>query len=387
MPNAIALRWFVAAAVIGAWMCLVAPVGAVEHITIKRDNIEQVVSGRTVVAAQDGGLLVQSADGVLWSIMPNEIVLKSSDDKPFEPLTGDELGKQLLKQLPKGFELYTTANYVILHNTSKPYAQWCGALFEQLYKVFTNYWTRRGFNLQKPEFPMVAIVFADQASYAAWSKPELGDAAGAIIGYYSLLSNRMTMYDLTGVEALRRPGNQRSTAEQINAMLTQPQAERTVATIIHEATHQVALNTGLQTRYADVPLWVSEGIAVYFETPDMKSLKGWGNIGGINRVRLAGFRDYLSRRPAESLESLLADDKRFRDTRTGNDAYAEAWALNYFLITKKSKQYYEYTAKLSKKPVLVWDTPEGRLNEFKASFGDDLQKLDAEFIRYMATLR
>jgi hypothetical protein len=360
---------------------------ALDQITIKRDNIEQVVSGRTIVAAQDGGLLVQSADGVLWSILPEEILLKSTDDKPFVPMTGDELGKQLLKQLPKDFELYTTANYVILHNTSKPYAQWCGALFEQLYKVFTNYWNRRGFDLHKPEFPMVAIVFADQASYAAWSKPELGDAAGAIIGYYSLLSNRMTMYDLTGVEALRRPGNQRTTAEQINAMLSQPQAERTVATVIHEATHQVALNTGLQTRYADVPLWVSEGIAVYFETPDMKSLKGWGNIGGINRVRLNVFRDYMSRRPAESLESLLADDKRFRDTRTGNDAYAEAWALNYFLLTKKSKQYYEYTAKLAKKPVLVWDKPESRLEEFKASFGGDLKKLDAEFIRYMATLR
>ncbi|MBL8830681.1 MAG: hypothetical protein JNM18_27150, partial [Planctomycetaceae bacterium] len=181
MSHGLSLRWIVALVMIGVLTVYVAPAGAVEHITIKRDNIEQVISGRTVVAAQDGGLLVQSADGVLWSIMPEEIVLKSSDNTPFEPLTGDELGKQLLKQLPKGFELYTTANYVILHNTSKPYAQWCGALFEQLYKVFTNYWTRRGFDLQKPEFPMVAIVFADQASYAAWSKPELGDAAGAII--------------------------------------------------------------------------------------------------------------------------------------------------------------------------------------------------------------
>lgn len=372
---------------LGVWIAGTTPAAALDHVTIKRDGNEQIVSGRTIVMAQDGGLLVQSADGGLWTIEPQEIVKKSSDDQPFVPLTADELGKQMLKQLPKGFEQFSTANYVILYNTSKPYAQWCGALFEQLYKVFTNYWSRRGFELHKPEFPLVAVVFADQASYAQWSQPELGDAAGAIIGYYSLATNRMTMYDLTGVEALRRPGNQRSTAEQINAMLSQPQAERTVATIIHEATHQVALNVGLQTRYADVPLWVSEGIAVYFETPDMKSLKGWGNIGGVNRVRLNVFRDYLKRRTPDALESLIADDKRFRDTRTGNDAYAEAWALNYFLLNKKSKQYYEYTAKLAAKPMLIWDEPEVRLREFRESFGDDLKKLDVEFLRYMTTVR
>ena len=55
-----------------------------------------------------------------------------------------------------------------------------------------------------PEFPLVAIVFADQASYARFAHTELGDSASSIIGYYSLATNRMTMYDLTGIESLRR---------------------------------------------------------------------------------------------------------------------------------------------------------------------------------------
>ena len=38
-------------------------------------------------------------------------------------------------------------------------------------------------------------------------------------------------------------------------------------------------NTGLQTRYADNPFWVSEGLAVFFETPDLRSKNGWNAIG------------------------------------------------------------------------------------------------------------
>ena len=40
-----------------------------------------------------------------------------------------------------------------------------------------------------------------------------------------------------------------------------PDWERNVATIIHEATHQLAYNSGMQRRYADNPMWVSEGLA------------------------------------------------------------------------------------------------------------------------------
>ena len=28
--------------------------------------------------------------------------------------------------------------------------------------AFTNYWTRKGFELAEPEFPLVAVVFADE---------------------------------------------------------------------------------------------------------------------------------------------------------------------------------------------------------------------------------
>lgn len=360
---------------------------ALDHVTLRRDNKETTVEGRTLVTAQDGGILLEGRDGVLWPVTPEEQVKVTSDKTPFAPLSREELARQLLAGLPRGFEVHETQNYLILYNTSKGYAQWCGSLFERLFLAFNNYWERRGFQLAKPEFPLVAIVFAERSTYVKYSQPELGEAADAIIGYFSLRTNRMTMYDLTGVEQFARTLDRRASAAQINQILARPDAERTVATIVHEATHQIAFNCGLHQRFSDCPLWFSEGIAVYFEAPDLNSSKGWKTIGAVNRVRLEQFRSYLKARPADSLVSLISKDDRLRGTKTAPDAYAEAWALTYFLNRQRPKEYVDYLSMLSKKKPLFWDDPEARLSEFKAAFGEDLGALDAEFLRFMAKVR
>jgi hypothetical protein len=42
---------------------------------------------------------------------------------------------------------------------------------------------------------------------------------------------------------------------------------------------------------------------------------------------------------------------------------------------------------LSAKHALLSDTPEMRIKQFKAAFGDDLDHLDAEFVKYMARIK
>ena len=272
----------------------------------------------------------------------------------FVPLTQEELVKKLLAELPSGFDAFTTHHYVICYNTSRDYAAWCGALFERLYKGFTNFWSRKGMKLHEPEFPLVAVVFNSRESYAEYARGELGKAGESIVGYYSLRSNRITMYDLTGVESLRSAAGRRGAAAQIDVMLSRPEAEPLVATIIHEATHQIAFNSGLQTRFADIPLWVSEGIAMYFETPDLQNAKGWRNVGRREHESARPFSRISGPAPSASLKSLIVDDKRMRDAGSALDAYAEAWALTYYLIRHRPKQYLAYLQMLAdKKPLLV----------------------------------
>jgi hypothetical protein len=325
-------------------------------------------------------------DGGIWLVPPDEQVEHTTDDAPFESFGRDEITKRLLADLPPGFRVHATTHYLIFYNTSQAYALWCGSLFERLYRAFTNYWTRKGCELSQPEFPLVAVVFADKQSYAKFTRPELGNASETMIGYFNLMTNRMLMYDLTGVEASGRNAGRNRTAAQIDQVLAQPEASRTVATIVHEATHQIAFNCGLHTRLSDCPRWFSEGIAMYFENPDLRNSKGWGSIGGVNALRIGQFQKYLGVRPTNSLETLLRDDSRFNDSKQSLDAYAEAWALTYFLIKKHSKEYVEYLALLSKKKPLLQDGPEKRLEQFRKIFGP-LNVLDAEFLRFMSRLR
>jgi len=376
------VRCCLAISLFGVALALAGPAWSMDSVTLRRDNRQVELSGRVVTTAQDGGLLLLARDGVLWEVQPEQLVEHTTDDVPFKPFSAEEMSERLLGELPRGFEVHATSHYLIFHNTSREYATWCGSLFERLYLAFTNFWSRKAFALKTPEFPLVAIVFADQRSYEQFARKELGDAVGSIIGYYSLRTNRMTMFDLTGVAGLGRVPRG-GTSAQINRILAQPDAERTVATIVHEATHQIAYNCGLHTRYSDCPLWFSEGIALYFETPDLGSAKGWSTVGAINAPRLARFREYVDKRPPDSLISLVRDGTRFRDTSQGLDAYAEAWALTYFLLKQHPKQYLAYLRALSAKQPAKEDDSETRLREFKQAFGGDLKRLDSEFLRFI----
>jgi hypothetical protein len=367
-------------------ICLAATLAcAVEVVTFKQKDEEKTVAGKLVVEADDGILLL-GPDTALWAIETKDIVRRSANAEPFQLLDREALEKQLLSELPDGFRIHATKHFLICYNTSRGYAEWCGALYERLHVAFYDYWADRGLTLQDSESLLVALVFKDKESYSEYARSTLGEGAFSPYGQYNLATNRMLTYDLTGVDGAGL-GDRAGMATRVNAILSRPAGEFTVATIVHEATHQLAFNSGLHHRRADVPFWLSEGMAMYFETPDLRNSRGWRKVGVVNEQRLLTFRKYLANRPDDSLATLLTRDLRFREAATVNETYAEAWAFNYFLIRTRQKEYVAYLQMLGKKNPLVEDTPDERLKEFQAAFGEDLAKLDAAFVKYMKGVR
>jgi len=322
----------------------------------------RTVVGEILVEAQDGGLMLQSDDGRIWMIEPQQIIQRTSDASELVPISADEMERRLLAEAPEGFRVYRTNDYVILHNTTDAYVREVGSLFQQLHRGFFTYWKNQRWELPSPRFPLVALVFANRQDFLAYAEPEIGETAQNVIGYYHLSSNRMTTYHV-------------------------PNLERTVATIIHEATHQLAYNCGLQRRFADNPMWVSEGLATFFESPDISNPRKWRSIGRVNQVNLARWRQYVQRRPAESLVTLLADDARYRNAQTAMDAYAEGWALTYFLIKTRREQYVEYLRQLSAGRPLVERTKRERIEMFEATFGATVAEIDQALVVYFKRLR
>lgn len=334
----------------------------VETVTTTVDEDPVTVIGEILVEAQDGGLMLQGDDGRIWTLQPEDIVKRSSDNQAFKAIDGDEMEARLLKTMPKDFKVYRTQHYIVVYNSSDLYAKQVASLFENLYRGFFTFWSNQRWKLPKPKFPLVAVVLKDDKAFLKHAGAEIGDLAKTVIGYYHLSSNQMTTYNV-------------------------PNLERNVSTIIHEATHQLAYNTEMQRRFADNPMWVSEGLATFFESPDRRNPGKWRGIGRVNQVNLARWRRYQRTRPDDSLATLLADDMRYKNQASANDAYGEGWALTYFLIKTKRKEYVEYLKLLSQGEPLAEKTKRQRIEMFEKAFDTTLGRLDKEFVTYMRRVR
>ncbi|WP_438811171.1 DUF1570 domain-containing protein [Rhodopirellula halodulae] len=324
-------------------------------------SAERTIDAEILVEAADGGVLARCDAGRLWTIQPDQIV--SRVEQPAgPPIDQDTMARRMLEELPSGFQVYRTANYLLLHQGNEAYARDCGVLFEQLHRGFFSYWRNQHVELNEPRYPLVAIVLANHDEFVRYASQEIGDTAKSVIGYYHLESNRMITFRV-------------------------PNIERNIATIIHEATHQLAYNCGLQTRFADNPMWVSEGLAMFFESPDFSNPRGWRGIGRVNAVNLGRFRRYVPSRPGDSLATLVSDDSRFRSVATAENAYGESWALTYFLLRTQRKEFIAYLQQLSESKPLSESSPRERIEMFEEAMGMSLQELDRKFIAYMRRVR
>lgn len=343
---------------------------------------ERTVEGRVEVEAQDGGILLLGRDGRLWNITPDRLEQRERVEGDFRGMTSEETAAALRAELGDGFEIVRTKRYVIASKAGTRYAQWCGALFERLYDTFHTHWRGKPLRLEEPEVPLIAVILANEKQFVEFAARDVGpQAAAGAKGYYSILSNRMILYDLTAGEG-SAPAK---TLEDVQRKIAQNPFN--LATVVHEATHQIAFNTGLHTRQADNPLWLTEGMAMYFETPDLNNRTGWKTVGKVSDGRLNQFRDYAQkRRKSNSLETLVATDDRFTNVDLALDAYAEAWTLTHFLIKTRRKAYTEYLARIAAKKPLEFEGGDKRIEEFREVFGD-LEKLDRDFLRYAERLR
>jgi hypothetical protein len=130
---------------------------------------------------------------------------------------------------------------------------------------------------------------------------------------------------------------------------------------------------------------VVEGLATMFEAPGVyDSRHHTRREDRLNLARLADFRRVAPHHSAELLRSIVAGDELFR-TNAGA-AYAEAWALTFFLAETRSGKWARYVARTAAYPPFTEVSAERRLADFTAVFGDDWRMLEARFLRFMAGL-
>jgi Protein of unknown function (DUF1570) len=339
---------------------------------------ERTSEGKILVEDEAGGVLLLDRGGRLWPVTRERVKSREETGDTFRPYTLKEAAAEMQKELGQGFTIVTTKHYVLASEADREYARWAGMLFERLMAAFGTFWGR-SFEVGEPEFPLIAVILKDERRFKEFALADAGPDVLEALGYYSTMTNRMVMYDLTAGLGGQRPRN----ALEMNVRLAGQISN--VSTIVHEATHQIAFNSGMHTRLADNPFWLVEGMAMFFETPDLKSPSGWRTVAQVNPMRLRNFRDFMkTRRPSGSLKAMLTADEKFHTANTALDAYAEAWALSYYLIIRHKAKYAEYLRTIAAKKPLEKDEAEERLAEFEAAFGD-VADVERDFTRFIAT--
>jgi hypothetical protein len=306
-------------------------------------------------------------DGRLWDFSPEEAKDYRQTSNRFRPYGTSELRGMLLDELGRDYEVTGTTHYLVAHPRGMR-DRWAGR-FEELYRSFVHYFSVRGFDLEEPRFPLLGIVCRDQEEFQRHATRQgLGDPRG-VLGYYSPKTNRILLYDVGG-------GSADSEAWEVNA-----------TTIIHEAAHQAAFNTGVHNRHTDTPVWIAEGLATMFEARGVYRSSTFARPSDrVNRDRFEYFlENVLPRHSSHHLHDLIASDRSFGHRPAA--AYATAWALTFYLTETQPDRYEAYLARSVDRPAFQPYSPAERVADFTAVFGDDWAMLDAQLGRFLRRVK
>ncbi|HVV98952.1 MAG TPA: DUF1570 domain-containing protein [Planctomycetaceae bacterium] len=295
-------------------------------------------------------------------------------------------------------------------------------LLEDVYETFLMMFSSQNVELQIPEERLKVVLFAqknDFDSFAQRIQTNL-DLAG---GFWDPVSNVSAFYDAGSdphekaikeiVDSLKKsaddakkkkgggqtgnrgagggggPPNLMNLVRDVKTieLLQQIHQENAAVEIVsHEATHQMAGNTGLFPRNVLVPAWVHEGLATYFESPGDA---GWSGIGAVNERRLNWYRAYEDDRAHSNINFIVGNQVFDLAQSDGAQlyAYAQSWALTHFLLEtrlEKTVNFYRRLGELPPDEVLSSDV----LNAlFDDVFQEDRASLDKAWREHMASLK
>ena len=350
------------------------------RVATKKDNSAAEYVGRIVVRLRNGGILLEQQNGRLRTIPAESIDAVTDLHTGFGYFTADEFAAQLLRNAGPTFAIHQTQHFVICSDASERYTEYCGRLLERVHAEFLKLMDGCEIPVTPLSSSLPVIIFGHQPAFQEFAAQQHPDTDFSDVpGYYSVRDNQMLIAGLSGDRTFR------TNSDVLRELKKKP---RQVETIVHEAVHQLAFNTGIQTRFADNPVWLSEGLAVYFEEASGRGSLLWSRPGLTSEIHLPGFRAAAANRQLRlPLAQLLSSDQAFQNGETLADAYAEGWALTYFLIRSDRPAFTRLMKGIGMRKPLITVTPQERLKQVTDATGTSIEELEQAVIRYVSRLR
>ena len=281
----------------------------------------------------------------------------------YEPATTMELKTRLQKEFGREFEVVTTRHFLIVQPRGRG-DRW-PELFERSHRAFVSYMSRRGVNIRRGRFPMVAVVMPDSAAmYAELERMKVD--AKRVAGIYARESNRVITHD---------GGHLQYIAD----------------TVRHEAAHQSAYNYNVHSRVVITPRWVTEGIGQMFEPATMVTGQaGLGIRDRVNQSSLEVIRTNFDGGQAaefrEAIRDLVGSNERFNNPNTTGDAYAVAWAMMFYLAEREPDRFAKVLSGTASRGTYQPYDRFARLNDFERWVGTDIDEFSKKVAWFLRSL-
>lgn len=296
------------------------------------------ITGRVLVSGAPGWL-VEDRAGRLTQIPAAAVRGTEVLDTAWVPLEVAEMSGVLKDSAGAGFEVTESEHFLICSDCSEDYNEFCGKLLDKVFEEYFELMEDLQVGVKRPAVLLPVLIFSNAGrfqSYAEALHPEVSFADTP--GFYTVRDNQILLQDFT------REVDLRGQAAIRGKLAKQPLQ---VATMVHETVHQLAFNSGLQVRFADNPVWFSEGLALFFEQTSVRSGLLWTRPGLVNERHHPTFAMLTqSGRLPIGLQQLSEDDTVFSAGETAAAAYAQSWAIMTWLIRREQQAFRDYVSNL-----------------------------------------
>jgi len=262
------------------------------------------------------------------------------DRRDFELPVDEAAVAETLNDLGGRYRRSETDHFVVLSNCDRNWTVARSRLLERAYHEFFRVMDRMDYPAHPPAHKLLCVLISDHAEYETFARNADGVSAGWVAGYYAGLTNRVVLYDDMDGPAFRAAFEQLDAFRQ-QAKDTDAQArlasragdrERSKALkaqaadlrrhekkersrieddaraaseskMIHEAIHLIAFNSGVQSRAHEYPFWLTEGLAMSFETDRPRA--AFGPDCSHSRERMQEFERCVAEGRAIPLDELV----------------------------------------------------------------------------------
>ncbi|MBS0204763.1 MAG: DUF1570 domain-containing protein [Planctomycetes bacterium] len=326
--------------------------------TVQEDDGNKVTIEARLAGEGQGVVALERTDGRI-EVVPLGQILKRQPAPDPDPMTPAAVMERLAARFGRDkFRGHADSTYVIGLVLSEPLPKKYEAKAALMLKTGTDFMklVEKEFlefiddvkvEIVKPRYPLVLLIFETDDDFIKYTEEESGGrglSATNILGYYSGLTNHLVVR-MSECSSFSTP--------------------------LHEAIHQQVYNRGVLHRLSPAPAWFNEGIATGFEGGERI------NTGPLKVNARYARKAVLARNV--NWDDVVADDRAFHGDVLAGEAYANAWSIHWFLLTRYRKQYIEYLQLLGQKQTLQKDDAQTRIDDFERVFGKRIGKLQSEF--------